>query len=95
MTDEDISKFRGEIKEEIKPVTKKLDILWDQVVKVTEGLEDVKETLESHTVVLKRIEIKVEHNSEKYPSARSYVESLGRTHFLREAHRLMRAGTLA
>ncbi len=68
MTDGDVNKIRGVVKEEIgsalKPVTKKLDILWDQVEKVTENLEEVKETLELHTAFLKRIEPKVENNSD-------------------------------
>ena len=78
MTDEDVNKFRGVIKEELKPVKEKLDTLWDQVVKVTENLEDVKETLDSHTNSLKRIEIKVEKNSddiEKVDKRLSEVET--------------------
>lgn len=41
---------------------RKLDILWEQVEKVTIGLEDTRETLDMHTAVLKRIEMKVEGN---------------------------------
>jgi peptidoglycan hydrolase CwlO-like protein len=89
MTDEDIKKFRGVVREEIgtalKPVNtklgrvdkrlgnvekkvgkveKKLDILWDQVEKVTFGLDNVKETLDTHTSIFKRIEAKLENHSD-------------------------------
>ena len=49
----------------LKPVNKKLDILWEQVGKVTGELEGVKETLDSHTVTLKRIEARMENTDDK------------------------------
>ncbi len=75
MNNDGIKKLRGAVKEEIetalKPidtklnrVEKKVDILWEQVEKVTFGLEKVKETLGVHTDVLKRIEAKIEKNSD-------------------------------
>lgn len=75
MTGKDVNRIRGVVKGEIgtalKPVTKKLDsvtkkldILWDQVEKVTLGMEEVKESLDSQTTSLKRIEIKVEKGSD-------------------------------
>lgn len=86
MTDEDVKKLRGVIREEVtavveekvgaiveeklKPigdrlgkVEKKLDILWEQVEKVTFSINDTNETLGTHTDALKRIEAKVENNS--------------------------------
>lgn len=64
MTNNDLNQIRGVVKEELEPVTQKLDVLWDQVVKVTEDIGEVKETLDSHTAVLKGIEVKTEKNSE-------------------------------
>lgn len=89
MTDEDIKKLRGVVREEIntalkpvntdlgevksglknvksglKNVERKLDILWEQVEKVTIDLEDVKDTQGSHTTLLKEINSKVEHNTD-------------------------------
>lgn len=71
MTDEDVNKFRGVVKEELKPINEKLedigqriDTLWDQTVRLTEGAEEVKETLTIHTKVLKGIKEQVEHNNE-------------------------------
>jgi len=47
MNDEDLNKLRGVVKEEIgtalKPVTEKLDAVWDQTVKLTEEIEELKE----------------------------------------------------
>ncbi len=43
---------------------KKLDALWDQVVRVSGDLEEVKEILDSHTTMLKSIEVKTEKNSD-------------------------------
>lgn len=86
MTDEDIKKLRGVVKEEVngalgpidKKLTKidkrlsgvegqlnnpehglgrvngKLDALWDQTMRVTEKLEEVQETFDSHTAMLKK-----------------------------------------
>ncbi len=48
----------------LKRINQKLDALWDQTVKLTEVMEEAKETLFSHTDVLKRIEVKVEGNIE-------------------------------
>lgn len=77
MTDEDVNKIgglvdskldalrkdiKGDINSALKPINKKLDILWDQVERVTMDLGGVKETLDSHTTTLKRIETKVEGN---------------------------------
>lgn len=70
--------IRRVIKEELKPINskldvqgerldaqgKKVDILWDQVEKVTIGLDEVNEKLDSQVVVLKRIEQKVDKNSD-------------------------------
>lgn len=68
MTDDDVKKLRGAIKEEvetsIKPVNKKLDILWEQVEKVTGDLENIKDKLSIHTNYLKKIDQNVDHNSE-------------------------------
>ncbi len=68
MTNDDIKKIRGAVKEEInvalKPINRKLDILWDQVEKVTFGIDEVKETLDTHTSVLKRMETKLENHSD-------------------------------
>lgn len=54
MTDEDINKFRKVIKKELKPIDEKLgkweqkmDALWDQAVRLTEGFEEIKESLDS------------------------------------------------
>lgn len=70
--------IKGDINSALKPVNekldahgkilnaqgKKLDILWDQVERVTVNLEKVSETQDLHTAVLKRIETKVEGNSD-------------------------------
>lgn len=50
------------INEKLDTQGKKLDILWDQVERVTVNLEGVSETQELHTAILKRIETKVEGN---------------------------------
>lgn len=64
MTDEDVNKLRtalkeeisSVIKEELKPVNERLgrveqrmDVLWDQTVKITENLEEINDTLKSQT----------------------------------------------
>ncbi len=64
MTDKDISKLRGVVKEELKPVTKRLDALWEQTGKLTEDMTEVKDTLRSHSAALKRIELKVTNSTE-------------------------------
>lgn len=68
MTNDDFSKLRGIIKEEVtsslKPVNEKLDVLWDQTIKLTEDMDEVKDTLKIHTASLKRIEAKVEHHGD-------------------------------
>lgn len=60
MNDKAVAKFRGVVRDEInsaiKPIAKKLDTLWDQVIEVTTDLSEVKETLKSHTASLHRIE---------------------------------------
>lgn len=43
----------------LKRTNEKIDALWDQVEKVTIGMEDIKETLDSHTTQLR----KKSHNS--------------------------------
>lgn len=43
-----IDKFREAVREELKPVHKKLDSLWDQTVKLTEEVTEIKDTLETH-----------------------------------------------
>lgn len=53
------------INEEIQKHGKKLDTLWDQVIEVTEGLEDVKETLKSLTDILKQTSDYTKDNSRK------------------------------
>lgn len=65
MNDEDLNKIRGIIKEELEPtnqkignIEQKLDVLWDQTVTLTENMNEVKETLKSHSEALKRIEEK-------------------------------------
>lgn len=50
--------------EEFGKQSKKLGILWEQVEKVTFGLDEMKETLQMHTLVLKRIDAGVENNSD-------------------------------
>ncbi len=66
MTNEDVNKFRGTVREEIEaalePVkktleghTQRLDTIWDQTIRLTEDMEEVKGTLASHTEALKRI----------------------------------------
>lgn len=51
------------ISDDQKQQTKLLNTLWDQVVEVTADFEGVKETLDSHTVLLKAA-AKAEQNSE-------------------------------
>ena len=69
LMDAKLKDFGKVVKEQIntalKPVNKKLDILWEQVGKVTGELEGVKETLESHTATLKRIEARLDNNSDE------------------------------
>lgn len=48
----------------LKRTNEKMDALWDQVEKVTIGMEDIKETLDSHTTQLKSIETKIEKISD-------------------------------
>lgn len=78
LVDSKLDKFREGMKVEIysalKPideklgnVEKKVDTLWDQTTRLTEDMEEVKETLTSHTRALKRIEVKVEHNTKDTP----------------------------
>lgn len=62
---------KKEIRTAFEPVNQKLDdqgkklgILWDQVERVTIDIEEVKETLGSHTKILKNIEVKFERNSD-------------------------------
>lgn len=50
--------------ENIDAQGKRLEILWEQVERVTMNLEDVQETQDLHTAVLKRIEGKVDNNSD-------------------------------
>lgn len=54
----------GKVGVKFGKVGKKLDTLWEQVEKVTFGLNDVQETLDAHTVVLKRIETKGDNDSD-------------------------------
>ncbi len=75
MIQDDLNQIRGVVKEEIdsalEPIkgtladhSKKLDALWDQTVELTEDMTEVKETQDSHTAAFKRIELKIEKNSE-------------------------------
>ena len=75
MTNDDIKKFRGVVKEEIETALKpidtrlgrvehKLDVLWEQTEELTKDMENVKETLDYHTKVLKKIADKAERNSD-------------------------------
>lgn len=68
MINNDLNQIRGVIKEEInssiEPVVKKLDILWEQTVELTENMTEVQETLASHTETLKRIVANTEHEAE-------------------------------
>lgn len=59
-----IKEQQSVINEKLDAQGRKLDILWDQVEKVTMDLEDVKENQELHTATLKRIETKVEGNND-------------------------------
>lgn len=56
MTHNDLNQIRGVVKEEInssiEPVVKKLDILWEQTVELTENMAEVQETLAAHTETL-------------------------------------------
>lgn len=67
MTSDDLNKIKGAIKEEIavalKPINRKLDILWEQTDELTKDVNGVKETLDTHTSILKRVETKLENNS--------------------------------
>ncbi len=49
MISDDLNQIRGVVKEEIntalEPVVKKLDVLWDQTVKLTEDVDEVKVTV--------------------------------------------------
>lgn len=64
-----IKEQQSVINEKLDTQGKKLDILWDQVEKVTMDLEDVKENQELHTATLKRIETKVEGNADDIKKA--------------------------
>lgn len=48
----------------LKRTNEKIDVLWDQVEKITFGMEDIKETLDSYTTQLKSIETKTEKISD-------------------------------
>lgn len=54
----------GSVETKLGNVEGKLETLWDQVIEVTTGLDDVKEAQQLHTAALKRIEVKTEHNSD-------------------------------
>ncbi len=95
MTDKDVKKLRGVIREEVtviieekvgviveeklKPVNKKLTILWDQAEKVAFALDEVNETLDSHSKVLKRIEVNTENNSDDIHKLNKRVVTLENT----------------
>lgn len=68
MFDDNLDKFRGVVKEEVntalEPVVKKLDALWDQTVKLTENMVEIQETLDSHSLALKRIEEAGQQNAD-------------------------------
>lgn len=71
MTTLDVNSLRQVIKEELKPINKrldaqgrKLDILWDEVGRVNVGLVKIEEKLDIHTEALKRIEQKVGKSSD-------------------------------
>jgi|SRR3990172_12332951 len=48
----------------LKRINQKLDALWDQTVRLTENMEEVKETLISQTEAFKRNEVKIENNTD-------------------------------
>lgn len=56
MTSDDLNQIRGVVKEEVntalEPVVKKLDALWDQTVKLTEGMTEVQEKLDVQKTTL-------------------------------------------
>lgn len=54
----------GTVENKLGNVEHKLDVLWDQTGRLTGDMEGVKETLDSHTEILKRIEDKVDTNSD-------------------------------
>lgn len=63
LVDKRINKALEPIKERLddpksglKRINNRMDVLWDQVVKVTADIEDVKDTLSSHSKSLNRIE---------------------------------------
>ena len=61
---ETINQILDNPKTGLKRINKRLNILWEQAEKVTFGLDEVKETLDSHTASLKRIEEKAENSSD-------------------------------
>ncbi len=87
MTDEDVKKLRGVIREEVtviveeklKPVSKKLDILWEQADELTKDMNEVKETLDTQTSVLKRMEAKLENHSDDIHKINKRVITLENT----------------
>lgn len=54
----------GQLKTGLNRVERRLDILWEQVGKVTGDLENIKDKLSIHTNYLKKIDQNVDHNSE-------------------------------
>lgn len=48
----------------LRRINEKIDVLWDQVERVTFGMDNAKETLDSHTTYLRNIETKVEKSSD-------------------------------
>lgn len=76
MTDEDIRKIRGVVREEIgdalKPVNERLDALWDQTAKLTEDMAEVQvtlkfhsKTLKHHSQILEKLDRSSEHQADK------------------------------
>lgn len=98
MTDKDIKRFRGVVKEEInlalepvndrlagveaqlnnpktglRRINEKLEALWDQTKLLTEGFEEVKDTLDSHTVMLKKTSENIERLDDRVTTAESHL----------------------
>lgn len=59
-----ISKDLNNPKTGLKRINERMEVLWDQVVEVTADLEGVGEIMDSHTAYLKRIETKIDKDSE-------------------------------
>ena len=76
MNQNDLNQIRGVIKEEVEPVVKKLNSLLDQVVKNSEDIEEIKETLDSHTKILDSHTLALEKIEENTDSNRDNIGKL-------------------